>query len=261
MPGAIRYKYAHFFTHWVVLAITKLADPHRDSTSVPVLLKQLRNLRDRGEMRRDRWIERIAEISQWRETRDAEEKERAVRLIAAGGGPVWSRVGRGEKAARLSKTWNLLTGREEGSDGRGDDMEDWILESSVQPLENPEVKAVREWRNTMVAHQDVRQTRAGTAGYEVFPIRPLIRAYWAAMKATHRVLLLADGVGLHGLFPTPQFCVTQALSGGRLNSGEVGAIEERLLAHSLRWEHLLRQAEKRWHRELNETRRRQNGGE
>ena len=29
LPPAVSYKYAHFFTHWAVLAITRLADPHR----------------------------------------------------------------------------------------------------------------------------------------------------------------------------------------------------------------------------------------
>ena len=30
MPGAVKYKDAHFFTHWAVLTIMKLADPHPD---------------------------------------------------------------------------------------------------------------------------------------------------------------------------------------------------------------------------------------
>ena len=132
IPGAVGYKYAHFFTHWAVLAIMKLADPHRDSTSIPVLLNRLRGMRDQGEMRRDRWVERIAGISRWREARDAEEKERLQRLIATGGGPIWSRIGPGEEAARLNEAWNLLTGRERGSDSRDDDVEDWIFESSVR---------------------------------------------------------------------------------------------------------------------------------
>ena len=256
MQAAVRYKYAQFFTHWAVLAITRLADPHRDSTSIPVLACRLRSLREEGELRRDRWVERIAGVTQWRAARDAEDRERLERWMAAGGGPIWSRIGPGEQAARLSETWNLLTGRERESDGRGDDVEDWILESAVRPLERPEIKAVREWRNTVVAHQDMRQTRARDGGYDVFPIRLLVRAYWAVMKAAQRVLLLADGGGLHGLFPTPQFSVAQALSGGRLDSRETDLIDERLLAHSQRWDGLLRQAEQRWYRDLREARRR-----
>ena len=256
MPSAVRYKYAQFFTHWAVLAITRLADPHRDSTSIPVLVRRLRSLREEGEMRRDRWVERIAGITRWRTARDAEEQERFERWMAAEGGPIWSRIGPGEQAARLSEAWNLLTGRERGSDGGGDDVEDWILQSAVCPLERPEIKTVREWRNTAVAHQDMRQTRAGDAGYDVFPIPLLVRAYWAVVKAAQRVLLLADGGGLHGLFPTPQFSVAHALSGGRLGPGEADIIDERLLAHSQRWDGLLRQAEQRWYRELRETRRR-----
>ena len=54
------------------------------------------------------------------------------------------------------------------------------------------------------------------------------------MKAAQRALLLADGGGLHGLFPTPQFSVAQALSGGRLDPEETDPIDERLLAHSQR---------------------------
>ena len=259
MPGAVRFKYAHFFTHWAVLAIMKLADPHRDSTSVPVLLNRLRGMRDQGEMRRDRWVERIAGISRWREARDGEEKERLQRLIATGGGPLWSRIGPGEKAARLSEAWNLLTGREPASDSRYDDVEDWIFESSVRSLKRPQVKAVRTWRDTAVAHQDMRQTRAGSAGYDVFPVWPLVRAYWAVMTAVHRVLLLAEGTGLHGLFPTAQFSVTEELSGGALDPATVEAIDERLALHSVKWDRLLRQSEQRWYLELNETRQRQHG--
>ena len=261
MPAAVRYKYAQFFTHWAVLAITRLADPHRDSTSVPLLVRRLRSLREEGEMRRDRWVERMAGTTRWRAARDAEEQERFERWMAAGGGPIWSRIGPGAQAARLSDAWNLLTGRERGSDGRGDDVEEWVLESAVRPLERPEIKTVREWRDTAVAHQDMRQTRAGVAGCDVFPIRTLVRAYWAVMKAAQRVLLLADGGGLHGLFPTPQFSVAQALSGGRLGPGETDPIDKRLLAHSVRWDGLLRQAEQRWYRELRETRRRDVEGE
>ena len=259
MPAAVRHKYAHFFTHWAVLAITKLADPHRDTTSIPVLLNRLRGLRDQGEMRRDRWVERIAGISRWREVRDAEEEERLQRLIATGRGPLWSRIGPGEEAARLSVAWNLLTGRERGSDGRNDDMEDGILESSVRSLKRPQVKAVRAWWDTAFAHQDMRQTRAGSASYDVFPICTLVRAYWAVMTALHRVLLLAEGTGLHGLFPTAQFSLAEELSGGALDPATVEAIDQRLILHSVNCDRLLRQSEQRWYLELNETRREQQG--
>ena len=76
MPPAVRYKYAQFFTHWAILAITRLSDPHRDSTSIPALVRLLCSLRVEGEMRRDRWVERIAGITQWRAERDAEDQER-----------------------------------------------------------------------------------------------------------------------------------------------------------------------------------------
>lgn len=255
MPPAVRYKYAQFFTHWAVLAITKLADSHPESTSIPILVRRLRSLHVEGEMRRDRWIERIVGMTRWREARDAEEQERFEQWVAAGGGPMWSRIGPGEQADRLNDLWNLLTGRERGSDGRGDNVEEWILKSAVRPLACSQITVVREWRDMAVAHQDVRQTRAGEAGYVVFPIRTLVRAYWAVMKATHRVLLLADGRGLHGLAATPQISVAEALSGGRLDPGEVEIIDDRLLAHSGRWDGLLRQAELRWYQELREMRR------
>ena len=96
-------------------------------------------------------------------------------------------------------------------------MEDWILESAEEPLDRPSVRAVRRWRNKNVAHQDARRLRRGLAGYEVFPIRPIVRAYWAVMVAARRMLLLADGSGLHGLYPTPQFSIAEELSGGRLD--------------------------------------------
>ena len=97
--------------------------------------------------------------------------------------------------------------------------------------------------------------RLGLAGYEVFPIEPLVRAYWAVMMATHRVLLLANGSGLHGLYPTPQFSVAKELSGGVLNRGQTDVIEEHLKDHSQRWESLLRQSEEAWYRELSDSRR------
>ena len=259
MPDTFKYKYAQFFTHWSVMAIMKLADPHRNSTSIPVLLNRLRGMRDQGEMRRDRWVERIAGISRWREARDAEEKERLQRLIAAGGGPVWSRKGPGAEAARLNEAWKLLTGREQGSDRRDDDVEDWIFESSVRSLKRPQIREVREWRDTAVAHQDIRKTRTGSADYDIFPICTLVRSYWAVMTALHRVLLLAEGSGLHGLLPTAQFSVAEELSGGALEPATIEAIDERLALHSAKWERLLRKSEQRWYLELNETRRKENG--
>ena len=254
MPPAVRYKYAHFFTHWVVLAITRIADRQRDSTSIPVLVRRLNGLRQEGELRRDRWVERMEGLTHWREARDDEERERIERLIAKGGGAIWSRIGPGEEAARLSELWNRLTGRQKGEDGHRDDVEEWILDSAKRPLEHPDVQVVRAWRDTNVAHQDIRETRMESAGYEVFPMKPLVRAYWAVMKAAHRVLLLADGSGLYGLYPTPQFSVAQALSGGKLDQDQTDTIEEQLMAHAQKWDRLLRDTEERWYGELMERR-------
>ena len=255
MPPAVRYKYAHFFTHWTILATMRLADPHRDGTSIPVLVKRLRSLRQQGEMSRDRWIERLVGVTQWRKAREAEEQERLERLMANPGRTIWSPIGSGAKAARLNEVWNLLTGREKGTDGHDDVMEEWILDSAECPLKSPQVRAVQEWRDTTVAHQDMRQTRVGSTGYDVFPMRPLVRAYWAVLKAAHRVLLLAEGVGLHGLLPTPQFSVANELSGGKLAPRQTKIIDDRLMAHSLKWERLLQQTEQRWYDKLNQSRR------
>ena len=52
----------------------------------------------------------------------------------------------------------------------------------------------------------------------------------------------------------PQFSVAEELSGGGLECGQTGIIEERLMAHSQRWERLLLQSEERWFRELNALR-------
>ena len=114
MPSAVRYKYAQFFTHWVVLAITRLADRQRDSTSIPALVRRLDGLRKEGELRRDRWVERMVGITRWREARDGEERARIERLIAERGGAIWSRIGPGEEAARLSELWNRPDGPPEG---------------------------------------------------------------------------------------------------------------------------------------------------
>ena len=96
--------------------------------------------------------------------------------------------------------------------------------------------------------------RAGLAGYEVFPIKPLVRAYCAVMMAAHRVLLLADSSGLHGLYPTPQFSIAKELSGGRLGRCRRDIIEERLMARSQRRRRLLQESEEGWYRELDALR-------
>ena len=92
-------------------------------------------------------------------------------------------IGPGEQSARLNDVWNRLTGRERGDDGGDEDMEERILDSAERPLEHPSVTAIRDWRNKYVAHQDARRMRRGLAGYEVFPVMPLVRAYWAVMMA------------------------------------------------------------------------------
>ena len=254
IPPAVQYKYQHFFTHWAVLAIMRLRDRDSRSMSIPALTRQLRILRQEGGMTRDSWIEAMGGIQEWRQAKEAEERERLERFIAQGGGPAWVAIGPGDKSARLNEAWNRLTGREMGDDGGDEDMEDWVLDSAERPLEHPSVKQIREWRHGFVAHQDARRLRRGLAGYEVFPIKPIVRAYWAVMMAAQRVLLLADGSGLHGLYPTPQFSVSEELSGGRLDRGQRNIIEERLMAHSQRWESLLRQSEEGWYRELNALR-------
>ena len=63
MPPAVRYKYQHFFTHWAVLAIMRLCDRDRDSTSIPALTSRLRTLHQEGGMTRDSWIEAMGGIS------------------------------------------------------------------------------------------------------------------------------------------------------------------------------------------------------
>ena len=254
MPPAVRYKYQHFFTHWAVLAIMRLGDRDPNSMSIPALTSLLRTLRLEGGMTRDSWIEAMGGIRQWRQAKEAEERERLERLIAQGGGPAWVACGPGEESAMLNDGWNRLTGRERGDKGGDEDMEARILDSAERPLAHPSVRAIRDWRNKYVAHQDARRLRAGLVGYEVFPMQPLVRAYWAVMKAAHRVLLLADGSGLHGLYPTPQFSIAKELSGGSLDRCHRDIIEERLLARSDRWEGLLRQSEERWYRELNALR-------
>ena len=83
-------------------------------------------------------------------------------------------IGPGEKSARLNELWNRLTGRERGHDGGDEDMEDRILISTARPLAHPSVTEIRTWRNKYVAHQDARRMRRGLAGYEVFPMKPLV---------------------------------------------------------------------------------------
>ena len=113
----------------------RLRDPDRDSMSIPALTRQLRILRQEGGMTRDSWIEAMGGIREWRQAKQAEEREGLERLIAQGRGPAWVDIGPGEKSARLNDAWNRLTGRERGDDGGDEDMEDRILESAVRPLE------------------------------------------------------------------------------------------------------------------------------
>lgn len=258
MPLAVRYKYQHFFTHWAVLAITRLSDRNSDSISIPALTSRLRNLHREGGMARDSWIEAMGGIREWRQAKEAEDRERFQRPIARGGGLAWTEIGPGEKSAKLNNAWNRLTGREQGDEGRDDDMEDWVLDSAERPLTHPSVSAIKEWRDRYVAHQDRRQMRLELAGYEIFPIKPLVRAYWAVMRAAHRVLLLASGSGLHGLYPTPQFSLAEELSGEGLDREQTDVIDELLMAHSQKWNSLLRQSEDAWYRELTDLRRQQN---
>ena len=232
----------------------RLGDRDPDSMSIPALSSLLRTLRREGGMTRDSWIEAMGGIREWRQAKEAEERERLERMIAQGGGPAWVDIGPGEQSARLNDVWNRLTGRERGDDGGGEDMEERILDSAERPLEHPSVTAIRDWRNKYVAHQDARRMRRGLAGYEVFPVMPLVRAYWAVMMAAHRVLLLAAGSGLHGLYPTPQFSIAKELSAGRLDRCQRDIIEERLMAHSQRWQRLLQESEEGWYRELNALR-------
>ena len=250
MPPAVRYKYQHFFTHWAVLAIMRLGDRDRESLSIPALTCLLRTLHQEGGMTRDSWIEGMGGIREWRQAKEIEERERFERLSAQGGGPAWVDIGPGGKSAALNEVWNRLTGRDRGNDGGDEDMEDYVLDRAVRSLDHPSVKKVRTWRNKYVAHRDARRMRSGLAGYEVFPIKPVVRAYWAVMMAAHRVLLLADASGLHGLYPMPQFSIAKAMSGGRLDRDQTDIVEERLMAHSLRWERLLQRSEEGWYREL-----------
>ncbi len=260
IPDAIGYKYQQFFTHWAVSALTRLADSNPKSTCIQQFLKCLRGLREQGEMRRDRWVERIAGVSGWREARDIEKRKSEKRLAAAGGGSIWSPIGPGETAAMLNEIYNRLTGRKKGSDDPKDDMEDWIFDSCKQPLDHPSMKAVRAWRNKTVAHQDLSRTRNGVAAYDVFPHQTLIRAYWAVMKSTHRALLLAEEPGLPNLYPTPQFDIVGELSGGCLDSVETNALNERLHSHSIRWDCLLQQSEHQWYRQLRKLRYKEKTG-
>ena len=250
----VRYKYTRFFSHWAVLAISRLADSTRKVTSIPALLKTLYSLREEGELRRDRWVARIVGDPYWRKTAEAE-RRKLHKQLASGGGPTWSAIGTGEHGERLSEIWNELTGRERGANGRRDEMEEWILESARRPLEGRHVKTVLQWRHKNIAHQAMDHTRAGSAGFDVYPFLPLARAYWAVVNSAHRTLLLAEGVGLHELVPVPQFNVTERISGGILDSDRSEDIEERLQKHTLTWERRLRESETQWYEGLRVSRR------
>ena len=246
----VRYKYAHFFSHWAVLAISRLADPTSGVTSIPTLLRVLHSFRQEGELQRDRWVARVVEDPQWRKAAEAEKRERHEQLVSAGGGPVWFKPGPGELGERSSKLWNTLTGREDETDDRQDDMEQWILDSARRPLEGCHVKTVLKWRHQHIAHQDTGRTRDGAAGFDVYPMLSLVRAYWAVVNAAHRTLLLADGGGLHNLVPIAQFNVTERISGGALRPDAIKEIEEGLLQQTSQLECWLREAETRWCNEL-----------
>ena len=251
---AVRQKYARFFSNWAVLAISRLADLTSGVASVPALLKTLYSLREEGELRRDRWVARAVEDPDWRKTADVE-RRKIDEQLASGGGPAWFATGPGERGERLSEIWNDLTGRDKGADGRRDEMEEWILDSARRPIEGWHVKTVLQWRHKNIAHQDLDHTRAGSAGFDVYPFLPLARACWAVVNSAHRALLLAEGEGLHGLVPVPRFNITEGISGRILGSDRIEDIEERLRTHTLTLERWLRESETRWYEELRVFRR------
>lgn len=250
----VRYKYLHFFSHWAVLAISRLADPTSGVTSIPALLRVLHSFRQEGELRRDRWVARVVEDPHWRKAATAERRKRHQQLLSSGGGPIWSKLGSGERGEQWSKIWNVLTGREKEANGREDEMEEWILDSARRPLDGWHVKTVLQWRHKNIAHQDIDRTRTGAAGFDVYPLLPLVRAYWAVVNAAHRTLLLADGEGLHNLVPVAQLNVTERISGDALDRDRIEGIEERLLKQTSRLECWLRESETRWCDELKVSR-------
>ncbi len=250
MPPAIQYKYQQFFTHWALLAITRLSDSNRDSSSIPALVRVLCQLHREGGLARDPWIEAMGGIRDWRQARETEQRKALERLVAEGPGPRWVERGPGETSARWNESWNRLTGREQGDDSPDDDMEAWVLETAKRPLAHPSLSAVRTWRDKQVAHHDLRRLRQGMTGYDIFPLKTLVRAYWATMKAAHRVLIFADGSGLHGLYPVPEFDIVAVLGGRRLLRDRTDRIGERLMAHTRKWELLLKQSEERRYLDL-----------
>ena len=211
-------------------------------------------------MRRDRWVARAVEDPHWRKAAQAERRATHEQL-ASGTGPQWSTIGPGERGERLSETWNNLTGRDRGADGHQDEMEEWILDSTGKPLEGWHVKTVLQWRHKNIAHQDIDRTRAGSAGFDVYPILPLVRAYWAVVNAAHRALLFAEGAGLYDLMPVAQFNVTERISGGALDPDRIQDIEERLAKHTSKLECWLRASETSWYDELKLSRLDRSAGE
>lgn len=102
-----------------------------------------------------------------------------------------------------------------------------------------------QWR-----HKNIEHTRAGSAGFDVYPILPLVRACLAVVNAAHRTLVLAEDARPHGLVLAPQFNVTERISGGVLDADRIEEIEEQLQKHTLKWERWPCESEKHWYEEL-----------
>ena len=96
-------------------------------------------------------------------------------------------------------------------------MEDWILESAERPLDHPSVEAIRKWRKQVRGPPGRPPDTHGVGRFtKCFPMKPLVRAYWAVMMAgASRTSSRRTSQGLHGLYPTPQFSIAKELSDGK----------------------------------------------
>lgn len=253
IPNPVGYKYRKFFTHWVVLALSKLIDSSDQSISITRLFKILNYLHQEGELNRDMWIERVGkiEVDDWRAVYKLEKQEHFEEWRSKGGGAINVQVGPGHYAKNLNQIWNKLTGRAAEVDGAKDSMEQWVLDTALHPIKCCHaVKQLKEWRDKFVAHQDKKKVEKGILGYDAYPMKTLTQAYSSIIKAAHRTILLAEGSGLQCLNPISTFNVPEALSGGILNENKNKEIELKISKRYVYWQQFMRNSEEAWYKEL-----------
>lgn len=257
-PNPVGNMKRKFFTPWAVMALSRLIDSSNQCKSILGLLKLLNSIREEGELERDRWIERVGkiEVDDWRAVKEKEFEYELDILRSKNGVPAWFPLGPGVHAGRLNIVWNKLTGREEHADGSKDEMDQWVLDSALQPINCcSAVKLVQKLRNEFVEHQDKKKMEMDIMHYDSYLMETLIQAYSSIITASHRTILLAEGFGLQNLNSISTFSVSEALSAGDQNENQINESDLLKSVNYINWQQFLWRSEETWYKELRALRK------